>query len=65
MIKKSNRISIKLSNVLNLNGMATMVTDDRFDQLEEKFQQLEKLIKCFIKDSIHYMSNLKVNLFWF
>lgn len=36
------------------------VTDEKFDKLEEKFSNIEKIIKCFIKDSIQNMSSLKV-----
>lgn len=38
------------------------IADERFNQLEEKFHNVEKLIKSFIKDSIQNISSLKVNL---
>lgn len=33
--------------------------DEEFDKLESKFHYFEKLIKCFCKDSIQHLSNLK------
>jgi hypothetical protein len=35
------------------------IHDEKFDKLEAKFRHLEKLIKCFSKDSIHHLGNLK------
>ncbi len=42
VIKKSNRISMKLSNAF---GLATSTVDEEFDKLEAKFHYYEKLIK--------------------
>lgn len=56
VIKKSNRISMKLSNVFGL-GITTV--DEEFDKLETRFHYYEKLIKSFNKDSLQHLSNLK------
>ena len=39
--------------------------DEQFDKLESRFRYFEKLIKCFTKDSMQHLSNLKArnNLF--
>ncbi len=58
MIKKSTRLSMKLSNVL---GVSVGIVDEEFDKLENKFIFYEKLIKSFGKDSLHHLTSLKVN----
>ena len=57
-IKKSTRLSMKLSNVL---GVSVRIVDEEFDRLENKFIFYEKLIKSFGKDSLHHLTSLKVN----
>ncbi|CAF0837962.1 unnamed protein product [Brachionus calyciflorus] len=57
MIKKSNRISVKLSNALKINAVTTV--DEKFDEWEIKFHSMEKIIKNFIKDVVGLLSSLK------
>ena len=34
--------------------------DQEYDKLEAKFRCLEKLLKCFTKDSLQHLSNFRV-----
>lgn len=57
MIKKSNRFSMRISNAFKLNN--SIVVDEDFEKLENKFRNFEKLLKTFSRDSLQHLINLK------
>ena len=57
VVKKRNRISMKLSNALGRRSLAA--ADAHFDALEARLHHHEKLIKAFAKDSLQHLAALK------
>ncbi len=61
--KKSNRISLQISNALGL--FCPQIVDEKFNQEEAVFRMIEKTVRIVYYDIDVYLNSLRVYFFFF